>query len=89
MKFIKSKLKMDLNENLISSFACALSEKIQLQGRLYITNKRLFFHSNFNSSNLFFGDTVLNIPKADILSIQKRTNAFIFDNSISVLTPKG
>ncbi|CAD8112020.1 unnamed protein product [Paramecium sonneborni] len=89
LQFIKSKLKIEINEVLIASFACALSEKIQLQGRLYITNKRLFFHSSFNSNNLFFGDTILNIPKQDILCIQKRTNAYIFDNSISIYTPKG
>ncbi|CAK57382.1 unnamed protein product (macronuclear) [Paramecium tetraurelia] len=89
LQFIKSKLKIEINEILIASFACALSEKIQLQGRLYITNKRLFFHSSFNSNNLFFGDTILNIPKQDIMCIQKRANAYIFDNSISIFTPKG
>lgn len=53
-----------------------------LQGRLYLTTKRLFFHSPFNSNNLFFGETMLNIPRQDVSTIEKKTNAYIFDNSL-------
>lgn len=32
---------------------------------------------------------MLNIPKIDVLKLEKKTNAYIFDNSISLKTPKG
>lgn len=54
-----------------------------------MTTNRLFFHSRFNSSNVFFGDTKLEIPKSDILKIEKKYNAIIFDNSISITTCNG
>lgn len=89
MNFVKSKIKVDPGEVLVNTFVCALVEKIQLTGKLYVTSKRLFFHSSFNSHNMFFGDTMLNIPKQEIIRIQKRTKGFIFENSLSVETPKG
>lgn len=79
----QKKFKPEPDEQLIDSFACAVSRKILLQGRLYITNKRLCFHSFFNNKLIFFGkDTKLTIPYDDIMSIEKRINAFVFDNSI-------
>ena len=57
------------NEQLVKSFACALAEKIVLQGRIYITTERICFHSSFNSSNLFFGGTFIQIPKEHIKKI--------------------
>jgi hypothetical protein len=49
----------------------------------------LFFHSRFNSSNIFFGKTKLEIPRSDIKKIEKKYNAIIFDNSISITTLNG
>jgi hypothetical protein len=50
---------------------------------------RLCFHSYFNTANLFFGTTFLQIPKKDIIKAEKRYNAKIFDNSVSITTING
>lgn len=78
------------NEKLIDHFTCALLiNYLLLHGRIYITSHRLIFHSYFNSTNLFFGETVLSIPQKDIQSIEKRKNAYFFDNSIQIQTING
>jgi hypothetical protein len=46
-----------------------MSEKIVLQGRIYITTERICFSSGFNSSNLFFGKTFIEFPKQDIIKL--------------------
>ena len=38
---------------------------------------------------MFFGGTFISIPKKDILKVEKRYNALIFDNSIAVTTVNG
>lgn len=43
------------NEVFLDAFSCGLLDKILLQGKLFITNMKLCFHSYFNKSNLFFG----------------------------------
>lgn len=73
----------------MKSFTCGMSDNIILQGRLFITNYRLCFYSKFNTSNIFFGETFIQIPKKDIKKIEKRTNAIVFDNSISITTVNG
>jgi hypothetical protein len=60
-----------------------------LQGKIYIFNDKLCFHSYFNPKNLLFGQTVLIIPFDDILGITKKTNAVIFDNSIEINSRQG
>lgn len=70
----------------MSKFTCALANKILLQGRLYITTKRLCFHSYFNKYTLFGRETKVIVPLNEIKKIEKRYNAVIFDNSIAVLT---
>ena len=40
-------------ESLLMSASCALSDKILLQGRVYITTKRICFYSSFNKKTLF------------------------------------
>ena len=67
-----------------SNFSCALSDKILLQGKLYVTNKKLVFYSWFNNLTLF-GTTLLEIPKCEILDISKQYN-MIFDNSLEIYT---
>jgi hypothetical protein len=84
-----SKIELLPDERFYKSFSCALSDKILLTGRIYITNKRLCFHSSFNPNNVFFGDTFLQIPRPDIKKIEKRFNAIVFDNSISITTVNG
>jgi len=72
----------------ISNFNCAFSHKILLQGKMYIFKNTVGFHSYFNSQS-FVGDTALSIPFADIIRIEKRKNALIFDNSLAIITSKG
>jgi len=67
-----------------NTFSCALSDKILLQGKLFITNKKLVFYSWFNNASLF-GTTLIEIPKSDIVEVTKQYN-MIFDNSIEVQT---
>ena len=43
------------NECILLSAPCALREKILLQGRVYITTKRICFYSSFNDKTLLFG----------------------------------
>ncbi|KAL4504287.1 hypothetical protein ABPG72_021125 [Tetrahymena utriculariae] len=76
------------NEQPIDTFNCAFSHKILLQGKMYIFADRIGFHSYFNSQS-FVGDTALSIPYIDIIRIDKRKNALIFDNSIAVITQRG
>ncbi|KAL4459330.1 hypothetical protein ABPG74_017943 [Tetrahymena malaccensis] len=76
------------NEQPIDTFNCAFSHKILLQGKMYIFGDRIGFHSYFNSQS-FVGDTALSIPYIDIIRIDKRKNALIFDNSIAVITQRG
>lgn len=83
----EKKFKLNKGEKLLDSFTCAVSNRILLHGRLYITNQRICFYSMFNSKLLFFGkDTKITIPLDDIMSLEKRINALVFDNSIAVIT---
>jgi len=72
------------DEYLIDEFNCGYSGNIVVTGKLYITNKRICFYSPFNDKNIFFTSTFLNIPKEEILKIEKKHNAKIFDNSIEI-----
>lgn len=67
-----------------NNFSCALSDKILLQGKLFITSKKLVFYSWFNNASLF-GTTLIEIPKSDITYVKKEYN-MIFDNSLEVQT---
>jgi hypothetical protein len=85
---LKQKFNLSTDEKLISSFSCAFAENILLQGTLDVFGTRICFHSYFNSQTLF-GNTMLNIPKDDIIKIEKRTNAKFFDNAIAFITKNG
>lgn len=86
--FFNSKFGLVKDEVIDEVFSCALLDKIVIQGKLFISNKKLAFHSYFNRFTLL-GETKMIIPKKDILRIEKRYNALIFDNSIAVITLKG
>lgn len=73
----------------MDSYACGLAYNIILAGRLHITNEKLYFYSKFNPNNIFFGETFIQIPKKDIIKVEKRQNAVVFDNSISITTVNG
>lgn len=73
---------------LIESFSCALSSKLLLQGRLYLTSTHICFHSYFNSTTIFGRETAISIPLADIVRIEKRSVLF-FENSLCLVTKSG
>ena len=86
-KFLFDKFsRLQEGEKFIESYACALQQKIILQGRLYVTNKRICFHSYFNAKTLIGKETKIQIPMAGIKALEKRMNAMVFDNSIMVIT---
>ena len=78
----------DEDEKYIDSFYCAWEDSIQLVGRMYVTSQKLIFKSHFNGRNIFFDDTILKIPLRDIIKIEKKKNAIIFDNSLLITTIK-
>ena len=71
---------------IIESFSCALSQKILLHGRMYLTTTHICFHSYFNSTTIFGRETLISIPLSEITAIEKRTSALIFDNALSIVT---
>jgi hypothetical protein len=86
-KFLKEKFKgLTDGEKCIQTFACAMSLKILLQGRLYVTNKRICFHSYFNDKTIFGKETKFMIPFTDVKRIEKKINVMVFPNSISIFT---
>ena len=82
----KDEEELDQGENIIDNFNCALKDKILLQGKFFITNKRIWFKSLFNANTLF-GKTIIMIPLKDIISIEKQSYLAL-DNSIVVETEK-
>jgi hypothetical protein len=49
----------------------------------------LFFYSKFNRSNLFFGETFIEVPKCDIKKIEKKASSLFINNAISITTVNG
>lgn len=74
-------------EKVIETFSCAYKQKILLQGKMYLTNKKIVFYSWFNNKTLF-GHTKLIIPLVEVVRIEKKYNLKIFDNSINIVTKK-
>ena len=54
-----------------------------MQGRLYVTNRRLLFYYKLIS------ETCLSIPFSEIGSVTKKLGALVFPNSIEIKTNKG
>ena len=61
---------IDSGEIVLDDFSCALSDLILLQGKLFITDKKLVFYSWFNNTTLF-GKTIMEIPLTDIIYLDK------------------
>jgi hypothetical protein len=78
---------IDPDEKVLENYNCAYTNRILLQGKLYITSKKIVFYSWFNNQTLF-GTTKLIIPKEDIVKIEKKTHLKFFDNSIQITTKK-
>ena len=83
---LKNEDQFEKDENILDNFNCALKDKILLQGKFFITNKRIWFKSLFNANTLF-GKTIIMIPLKDIISIEKQSYLAL-DNSIVVETEK-
>ena len=78
---------LESGEKVEDNFHCAYHDKILLQGKLYITNKKIVFYTWFNNKTLF-GSTKLIIPLVDIVRVEKKYNLKIFNNSIKIITKK-
>lgn len=67
------------NERLIQDFACAMDSRVLLQGRVYIFEKHIAFHS------VVFGHvTKLSIAFENVTIIRKAKKAIIFPNTIEI-----
>nr|XP_033797833.1 protein Aster-C isoform X1 [Geotrypetes seraphini] len=69
------------SERLIVDYACALQKDILLQGRLYLSENWLCFHSN-----IFRWETSMTITLKDITSMTKEKTARLIPNAIQIST---
>ncbi|SCV74169.1 BQ2448_6601 [Microbotryum intermedium] len=69
------------DDYLIEDYGCALQREILIQGRLYISEH----HISFNA-NIFGWVTSHTLPFAEIVSIEKRTTAYVIPNAIQITT---
>lgn len=50
-------------EKIIDLFSCAIRMKILIQGKLYVSDQALYFHSPFTDSIIFFSkETKIKVP---------------------------
>lgn len=74
-----------LNEHVLRYYSCALSLRILLHGRLYVTENFIGFFSAFNDVTIFgLEPTTVLVPFSQIVAIRKRNTALIFPNSIEI-----
>lgn len=67
------------SERLLDDFSCALNREFLIQGRVYITPERVYFHSN-----LLGWVTSLDIEMRDIVTLEKISTAGLFPNGICI-----
>ena len=70
-------------EILFESFCCAYRKSYLMQGKLYVTNRRLLFYFKL------INETCLSIPYNEISIVTKKLGALVFPNSIEISTTKG
>ncbi|XP_048673865.2 protein Aster-C isoform X3 [Caretta caretta] len=68
-------------ERLIVDYACALQKDILLQGRMYLSENWLCFHSN-----IFRWETTISIALKDITFVTKEKTARLIPNAIQIVT---
>ncbi|XP_044138468.1 protein Aster-A isoform X4 [Bufo gargarizans] len=73
--------KLPDSERLIVDYSCALQRDILLQGRLYLSENWICFHSN-----IFRWETTITIQLKDIRCIKKEKTAKVIPNAIQVCT---
>jgi len=64
---------------------CAWSKNILLQGKFYICDTCVGFFSYFNDKTVFGSPTIVVIPWADVIRLEKASNVWI-PNSIEIFT---
>ncbi|WFD26216.1 hypothetical protein MNAN1_001193 [Malassezia nana] len=69
------------DDYLIESYASAVSRDLLIQGRLYVSEAHLGFHSN-----ILGWVTSIVVPFSDVVSIEKRNTAYLIPNAIVVKT---
>ncbi|XP_044526022.1 protein Aster-C [Gracilinanus agilis] len=69
------------SERLVVDYACALQKDILLQGRLYLSENWLCFHSN-----IFRWETTISIALKDITFMTKEKTARLIPNAIQIIT---
>ncbi|KAM5179950.1 protein Aster-C isoform 2-T2 [Mantella aurantiaca] len=69
------------SEKLIVDYACALQKDILLQGRLYLSESWICFHSN-----IFRWETTICLPLRDVTSMTKEKTARLIPNAIQIST---
>ncbi|XP_051006511.1 protein Aster-C [Acomys russatus] len=69
------------SEKLIADYACALQKDILLQGRLYLSENWLCFHSN-----IFRWETTISIALKNITFMTKEKTARLIPNAIQIIT---
>ncbi|EPS42465.1 hypothetical protein H072_3632 [Dactylellina haptotyla CBS 200.50] len=70
-----------LDDNLIEDYGCALQKEILLQGRMYVSNGHICFHSN-----IFGWVTTLVISFDEIVAIERKMTALVIPNAIMIQT---
>jgi len=68
------------HETPISDFMCALVDRILYQGRMYITDNYICFHSSISQKSTKI------IPLSEMVDLQKKYTAIVFPNGIEVKT---
>ncbi|RXK35263.1 hypothetical protein M231_07488 [Tremella mesenterica] len=76
--------KIDEGDYLIDDYGCALNKDILVQGRLFISENHISFHSN-----ILGWTTNLVIAFLDIKRIEKKMTALVIPNAIGITTTEG
>ena len=69
------------DDYLIETYSCAISRDLLIQGRMYVSEAHLCFHSN-----IFGWITSFTVAFADVVSIEKRNTAYLIPNAICIRT---
>ncbi|KAI5858700.1 hypothetical protein BZA05DRAFT_330230 [Tricharina praecox] len=69
------------DDYLIEDYGCALQKEILLQGRLYVSEGHICFHSN-----ILGWVTTLVISFDEVMSVEKKSTALLFPNAIVIQT---
>jgi hypothetical protein len=72
-------------EIIFETFRCAIELRILIQGKLFVSNRAIYFYSYFNDQKLIFGqETKIKINYSEIKDIKKAKGAIFLPNSITI-----